>query len=79
MTHDSLYRRMYSAPRINSGYDVRRGLIRRFLSSRMFGNPMLSGFLERVDLTLVELTQAVKRLQFHFNFTIDRNDRSLNL
>ena len=79
MTHDSLYRRMFAAPRIRSGYDVSNGLIRRMVSSRMYGHPLLADFLGRLDLSLVEMTQAIKRLQFHFNFTIDRNDRSLNL
>ena len=80
MVHDSRYRKMLAPPRVNRGFDFASGgLLPRFLSARLYSNPMIAGFLSRLDVGVVGIAEAVKKLQFFYNYTIDKNDRSLNL
>lgn len=80
MVHDSRYRKMLAPPRVNRGFDFASGgLLSRFLSARLYANPMIAGFLNRLDVGIVELAEAVKNVQFFYNYAIDKNDRSLNL
>ncbi len=80
MVHDSRYRQMLSSPRVNRGHDfASAGLMRRFVSARLYGNPMVAGFLDRLDRVMVDLVEAVKTVQFRYNYCMDKNDRSLNL
>lgn len=62
------------------GYDYKNGgLIKKFVSRRMYFVPRLEGFLNLIDPSLIELLDSVKKVQFFFNYTMDKNDRSLNL
>lgn len=81
MVHDSRYRQMLAPPaRVNRGFDFAAGgLLPRFVSARLYANPMIAGFLTRLDRAFVELAESVKYLQFFYNYAIDKNDRSLNL
>jgi hypothetical protein len=82
MHKDSFYRKIFesSEERIDTGYDYsKNGLISKFVSPTMFGNPRLAEFLNRIDDMLIELTDSVKRVQFFFNYTIEKNDRRYNL
>ena len=55
------------------------GLVNRFFSSRMYMNPRIETFLNLIDPILIEFTESVKKIQFYTNFTIDKNDRRINI
>lgn len=78
MTTDSFYRKMLARERVNMGFDYRGGLLSRFVSPRLYGNPMLAEFLQRMDRVMVDMAESIKRVQFYFAFTIDKNDLSIN-
>lgn len=81
MYKDSIYNKIVqdSEVRQAQGYDyAKKGLFTRFLSPALYGNPRIANFLEKTDPLLIELTDSVKRLQFFFNYTIDKNDRRYN-
>ena len=64
----------------NTGFNYNEsGLINRFVSSRMYMNPRIEKFLNSIDPILIEFTESVKKIQFYTNFTIDKNDRRINI
>lgn len=82
MYKDSIYNKITqdSEIRVDNGYNyAKNGLINKFVSPALYGNPRIANFLNRIDLLLIDLTDSVKRLQFFFNYTIDKNDRRYNL
>lgn len=82
MYKDSIYTKMYSSnDKLKYvGYNYRKeGMIDKFLSNRMFGNPIMDKFLEKMEPWFVELTDSVKKIQVYNNYTIDKNDGTLNL
>jgi hypothetical protein len=79
---DSFYNKLIrSNDRITSrGYNYKEnGIIDKFVSPRMYLVERVKGFLNIMDPSLVELLDSVKRVQFYYNYTMDKNDRSLNL
>jgi hypothetical protein len=81
MNKDSLYVKILhdSEKRFSMGFNyTKKGLIERFLSPTMYGNPRLSNFLKRLEPLFIELIESVKRIQFYTNYTIDKNDRRFN-
>jgi len=82
MYKDSIYNKIYESSNQtkNTGYDYRtEGLLDKFLSNRMYGNPVMDGFLEKINPYFSEMVDSVKKIQFYNNFTIDKNDGSINL
>ena len=82
MYKDSIYNKIVqdSEDREGNGYDyAKNGLFVRFLSPALYGNPRITKFLGMTDPLLIELTDSVKKLQFYFNYTIDKNDRRYNI
>ena len=66
--------------KIATGYDYNKeGLIAKFVSPILYQNPRLATFLGYLDQSLIELTESVKKIQFYTNYTIDKNDRRINL
>jgi hypothetical protein len=81
MYKDSLYNKMLQSTenRLNTGFDyTSNGMLKRFLSPTMTGNPRLKEFIERIDKTFIELANTVKKVQFYLNYTIDKNDNRIN-
>jgi hypothetical protein len=78
MTTDSFYRKMLARERVNMGFDYSNGMLSKFVSPRLYGNPMLAEFLNRIDKVIVDMAESIKRVQFYFAFTIDKNDLSIN-
>jgi hypothetical protein len=69
-----------SESRTSMGFDyANKGLLSRWLSPMMYGNPRLATFLNMINPTFIELLDSVKRIQFFYNYTIDKNDRRYNL
>lgn len=82
MYKDSIYNKITldSEIRADNGYNyAKNGLINKFVSPALYGNPRIGNFLNRIDLLLIDLTDSVKGIQFFFNYTIDKNDRRYNL
>ena len=66
--------------RVSMGYDYNKeGLIAKFISPILYQNPRLATFLGYLDQSLIEFTESVKKIQFYTNYTIDKNDRRINL
>jgi|694.fasta_scaffold107155_2 hypothetical protein len=64
---------------IARGFDYgANGIIDKFVSPRMYLVDRIAGFLNMIDPSLIELIDSVKRVQFYYNYTMDKNDRSLN-
>ena len=81
MYKDSIYNKMYQEGELitSNGYDYRKnGLVNRWISKRMLMSPLMDGFLGKIEPYFVELIDSVKKLQFYQNYTIDKNDGSLN-
>lgn len=82
MYRDSIYNRMLSDENIfkNNGYDYKKnGIVKRFFSSRMRMNPMMDEFLMQIEPYFIEILNSVKKLQFYQNYTLDKNDDSINI
>lgn len=82
MYKDSVYNKMYQSndQLKDTGFDYRsEGLLDKFLSNRMHGNPVMDGFLEKINPYFAEMVDSVKKIQFYNNFTIDKNEGSINL
>jgi hypothetical protein len=78
---DSFYNKLIrSNDRLTSrGYDYKaNGILDKMLSPRMYLVERVKGFLNMMDPSLMELLDSVKRVQFYYNYTMDKNDRSLN-
>jgi hypothetical protein len=78
---DSFYNKLIKSNDnlIARGYDYKQnGLIEKFVSPRMYLIDRVAGFLNLIDPSLIELVESVKRIQFYYNYTMDKNDRSLN-
>ena len=68
-----------SESRLYTGYDYgTKGLLDKFISPTMYGNPRLAEFLYRIDPLFIEIVDLVKKIQNYNNYTIDKNDRRYN-
>ena len=82
MYKDSIYNKMLEAGEDikNSGFDYNNnGMVDKFFAKRMYQNPRMSTFLNYLNDILINFTESVKKLQFYNNYTIDKNDRRLNI
>ena len=78
---DSFYNKLIrsNVRLIARGFDYgANGIIDKFVSPRMYLVDRIAGFLNMIDPSLIELIDSVKRVQFYYNYTMDKNDRSLN-
>lgn len=65
--------------RKNLGYDYEEnGLLSKFVSSSLYGNPRMAEFLRRIDPMFLEILKSVKKIQYFYNYTIDKNDTRYN-
>lgn len=81
MYKESIYNQMYKKGEVvkDRGYDPETdGIITRFFSSRMMMNPVMEGFLNRIEPWFIQVINSVKKLQFYQNYTVDKNDTTLN-
>ncbi len=82
MYKDSIYKKILEEGTIykSNGYDYRKnGISHRFFSRRMRMSPLMDGFIKRLEPYFVEILDSVKKLQFYQNYTIDKNDGSINI
>ena len=81
MNKNSLYNNLLTdmETRYAMGHNyIKGGLLKKFISPTMYGNPRLSTFLEKIEGLFIEILESVKRVQFYTNYTIDKNERRLN-
>ena len=65
--------------RKNLGYDYEEnGLLNKFVSPSLYGNPRMAEFLKRIDPLFLEILKSVKKIQYFYNYTIDKNDTRYN-
>ena len=79
---NSVYNKMVEScdQRKNMGFDYTKdGMLRRFFSPRMYMNPRMEDFLNKIEPAIIEITESVKKIQFYTNYTIDKNDRRLSI
>jgi len=61
------------------GYQYQNtNIMKRFVSNRMLGNPIMLGFLNLLNPIFINWIESVKRVQFFYNYIIDKNDNSIN-
>ena len=64
----------------NTGYDYdKNGLLDKFFSSRMFMNFRVDTFLRLINPIIINWTNSVKKIQFYTNYTVDKNERRINI
>lgn len=81
MYQDSIYKKMLtSSDQVKyKGYQYQdTDIMKRFVSNRMFYNPIMAGFLNRISKLFIEMIESIKRVQFYYNYIIDKNDNTLN-
>lgn len=81
MYKDSIYNKMYEegSETLHTGYNYRtNGLTNKWFSKRMYMNPIMEGFIEQINPYFVEFLDSIKKIQFYQNYTIDKNDGSIN-
>jgi hypothetical protein len=80
MHKDSIYKAMLdSSDNLKSGYNHNNGMVDKFFSPRMFMNPMMEGFIKRLDPWFIAMIDGVRRIQFTNNYTSDKNDKTLHI
>ena len=61
------------------GYQYQNtNIMKRFVSNRMLGNPIMLGFLNLLNPIFINWIESVKRVQFFYNYIIDKKDNSIN-
>jgi len=81
MYKDSVYNKMFRSTeqRKNLGFDYEEnGILSKFVSPALYGNPRMAEFLRRIDPLFLEILKAVKKIQYYYNYTIDKNDTRYN-
>jgi hypothetical protein len=80
MVKNSIYRPIYERreKRRNNGFDYRGQILKKTLSSHMFGlNPLLDYLLERVELIVNEWVDGVKQIKIFANPALDKNETKI--
>ncbi len=81
MVKDSIYRPVYERreSRKNLGFNYKGQILKRSLSSQMFGvNETLDYFLEQVEKVVYEWVESVKQIKIHANPALDKYENQLN-
>jgi len=81
MYKDSIYTKMLteSSDLKYKGFQYQNiNIMEKFVSNRMTGNPIMSGFLKLLSPIFINWLESVKRIQFFYNYIIDKNDNSIN-
>jgi hypothetical protein len=82
MHKDSIYRKIVKTTeeRKNTGYDyTENGMVSKFFSNRMFENPLMEGFLSRINAWFILILDGVRTIQYKNNYTADKNDKTINI
>jgi hypothetical protein len=80
MVKDSIYRPIYQRreSRKNLGFDYKGQILKRTLSSRMFGaHPLLDYLLGQVEAIVYEWVEAVKQIKISANPALDKYENKI--
>ena len=78
MVPDSNYAKKYETDAF--GYSPEKsGLIEKFFSSRLLENNKLYNFIKRLEPMMLATIAAAKKLQFYTNYTVDKNEKNINI
>jgi|LakMenEpi03Aug12_release.lakeMendotaPanAssembly.Ray.scaffolds.fasta_scaffold431762_2 hypothetical protein len=62
----------------NLGYNYNETLLRKSLSSYLFRNTVLAGYLEKVNSYMVEHVNVVKYIRIYYNYTVSKNYKNID-
>jgi hypothetical protein len=80
MVKDSIYRPIYERKeqRKNTGFDYRGQILKKTLSSQMFGaHPLLDYLLAQVEKIVYEWVEAVKQIKISANPALDKYENKI--
>jgi len=80
MIRNSLYWQIYNRKdkRLHLGYMYKGKILQKTLSNQMFGaNPVLDGFLAKIENFMYEHVEAVKQIKIFANPALDKNENRL--
>ena len=65
--------------RLHLGFKYKGQILKKTLSNQMFGsNPVLDGFLARLERYVYEHIEAVKQIKIFANPALDKNENRIN-
>lgn len=64
--------------RLNLGYDYRKNLMKRSVSSHLLKNKTLATFIGYLNDIFVKDIDSVKRIKTFFNYIVDKDDIKIN-
>jgi hypothetical protein len=80
MVKNSIYRPIFDRreKRENTGFDYKGQILKKTLSSQMFGaHPLLDYLLERVESIVYEWVEAVKQIKITANPALDKYENKI--
>jgi hypothetical protein len=80
MVKDSIYRPIYERKenRKNTGFDYKGQILKRTLSSQMFGaHPLLDYLLSQVEKIVYEWVEGVKQIKISANPALDKYENKI--
>jgi len=80
MVKDSIYRPIYERreKRKNLGFDYKGNILKKSLSSQMFGaHPLLDYLLQQVEKVVYEWVESVKQIKISANPALDKYENKI--
>jgi hypothetical protein len=80
MVKDSIYRPIYERreKRKNLGFEYKGNILKKSLSSQMFGaHPLLDYLLQQVEKVVYEWVEAVKQIKISANPALDKYENKI--
>lgn len=80
MVKNSIFRPIYerNAKRMNLGFNYKGQILKKSLSSQMFGvNTTLDTYLEKVESIVYEWVEAVKQIKINANPALDKYESKI--
>lgn len=80
MVKNSIYRKIYERKekRLNLGFDYKGQILKRTLSSQMFGiSSLLDTYLSKVEEVVYEWVEAVKQIKINANPALDKYENKI--
>lgn len=62
----------------NTGFDYKGQIFKRSMSSYLFNDPKRAEILNKLEELVYFLIEEVKTIKTFYNYTVDKDDKSLN-
>lgn len=72
------YSHLYDDFADTSGYEYHQNMLKRVVSSEMFGNPINDIPFRQIERLMEHLVDQVKQIKLHFAFAFDKNSKRIN-